>query len=105
MRSVNGFTPVSCATVTAATAASSITVPATVAGKNHCLLIQVSTNAAAFSLSGTAEAPDGTPDSKALTYITGAREYIEVGPSTTAISFIRVGSSDAVVYLTWGYTH
>lgn len=105
MRSINGFTPVSCATVTAAVGAGSITVPATVAGKTHCLLIQISTNAAAFALSGTAEAPDGTPDAKALTFITGAREYIEVGPSVTAISYIRVGGSDAVVYLTWGYTH
>lgn len=105
MRSYSSFTPVSCAVVTAGAAAASITIPSTVSGKDHVLLIQVSTNAAAISFAGTAEAPDGTPDSKALTYITGAREYIDVGALTTALSYIRVGGSDAVVYLTWGYSN
>lgn len=97
------FTPVSCATVTAGAAAASLTVPATVSGKNWAVLIQISTNVAAFSFTGTAEAPDGTPDANAITLITGAREYFTFGPGTTAISYIRVGASDAVVYLTFGY--
>lgn len=98
------FTPAYGAVVTAATGAASITVPTAMQGKSHQLQIQVLTGAnMAYSLTGTAEAPDGTPDSKAITLLGGNATTITVGPSVTSISYIRVGSSDATVYLTWGF--
>ncbi len=100
MASLSPFTPGTCAVVTAATAAASITVPT--GAINPQVMIQIAAGAnAAFSFgSGTAEAPDGTPDAKAITLLGGTVAILTVTSST--ISYIRVGGSDATVYFTFG---
>lgn len=103
MASGNIFTPGSCATVTAGSSALSITVPAAYSGTDHQLQVQVKAGAdAAFSLTGTAEAPDGTPDLKAVTLRGGNIALWTIPATVTSISYIRVGGTDATVDFTWG---
>ncbi len=100
MANVLPFTPGTCAIVTAGTSASSITCPT--GAISYQLMIQVAAGAnAALSFgSGTAEAPDGTPDGKAITFLGGTVAILT--HTSPTISYIRVGGSDATVYLTWG---
>lgn len=105
MSALQPFTPISGAFVTAAVGAASITVPTPPLGAtSHQLMIQVAAGAnAAFSLLGTAEAPDGTPDTNAIPLLGGNAVIWTIPPGTTAISYIRVGGTDATVYFTWGH--
>lgn len=97
------FTPGQCAVVTAATAAASLTIPTAYAGRPHQIQVQVASGAnAAFSFTGTAVAPDGTPSGAKLALLGGTSAIWTVPLTATAISYIRVGGSDATVYITFG---
>jgi hypothetical protein len=97
------FTPGLGAVVTAAVGASSLSIPSAYLSRPAQVEIQVAAGAnAAVSFTGTAEAPDGTPDGKAIPILGGNAVVWTIPQSATAISYIRVGASDATVYFTFG---
>lgn len=103
MAVTNPFTPGTSAVVTAGSAAASLTLPAGATAGGRQVQIQVAAGAnAAFSLNGTAVAPDGTPNANKHAILGGNSVIWTLPVVCTAISYIRVGGSDATVYFTFG---
>lgn len=100
------FQPISGCVVTAAVASASLTIPTPPGGAqvtSFQVMIQVLSGAnAAFSFNTTAEAPDGTPDQNAIPLLGGNAVIWTVAPGCTAIRYIRIGGTDATVYITFG---
>lgn len=93
------------AVVTAGQIASLVAIPSTMLNEPRAAVhVRVVAAAnAAFSLSGTAVAPSSTVSASAIPVLGGFDTVFHIPVGSTALSYVRIGSSDATVYLTFGY--
>lgn len=106
MSGIQVFAPGQTALVTATSSSQTIAIPAGFVGRGHSLQIQVGGDGnAAFAFGAstvTAAAPSGTPSATANEIFSGNTVTWVIGQTPTTIAYIRVGSANATVLLTWG---